>query len=296
MRIAILSRSSRTYSTRSLAEAAERAGHEAVVMDPWQCALYIRSGSPRVTFNGQPADRFDAVIPRLGSATAEYGIEVVRQLEFAGAVSVNRSGAIETARHKWRSLQAFEAAGLPIPPTFAAGDANDVDPGARRIGGYPFIAKPFQGTQGSGIVLLETPNSARSALDALWNLRRNYIAQRFYPEADGVDIRAFVINGEAVAAMRRVASKGEFRANLHRGGSGYKMRLGPRLERIAVQAAKAVGLDVAGVDMLQAGEDAVLLEANPSPGLEGMETAAGVDIAGRIVALAETLVQKRRSP
>ena len=293
MRLGILSRAIGAYSTRALTIAASRAGHHTVVMDPWKCALYLRAGSPRVAYDGSPVDHLDAVIARFGSATAPYGLEVLRQFESAGALTLNSAEAVETARHKWRSLLAFEKAGLPIPPTFTAGDPEVLEKAVKRIGGYPFIAKPFQGTQGSGIILFETPVSAKSTLSALWSLSRNYIGQQFYPEAEGVDIRAMVIGEKVEGAMRRVAPKGEFRANLHCGGSGYATRISPSMERLAVAAAKAVGLGFAGVDMLQVGQDVYLLEANPSPGLEGMESATGIDMAARVIRHVETLVKGR---
>ncbi len=291
MRLGILSRAAGAYSTRALMLAASRAGHHTTVMDPWKCALYIRAGSPRVMYEGKSVDHLDAVIARFGSATAAYGIEVLRQLETAGALALNSAAAVETARHKWRSLLAFEKAGLPIPPTFTAGDPEVLEKSVKRVGGYPFIAKPFQGTQGSGIILFETPVSAKSTLSALWSLSRNYIAQQFYPEAEGVDIRAMVIGGKVEGAIRRVAPKGEFRANLHCGGSGYMTRISPSMERVAVAAAKAVGLGFAGVDMLQVGQNIYVLEANPSPGLEGMETATGIDMAARVIRYVETLLK-----
>jgi ribosomal protein S6--L-glutamate ligase len=279
MRIGIISRGKKNYSTLRLVKASNELGHRVTLMDPWDCTMYIATGGPAITHNERSVEGLDVVIPRLGSATAEYGMELVAHFEHVGVPSVNGAGAIELARHKWRSLRVLAEHGLPVPATFLAGAVGDLDRGVKRVGGYPLITKPFQGTQGSGIMLFETPLTMKSALLAFWNMGKNFIAQEFSPEASGRDIRVLVVGDEVIGAMERVAAEGDFRANLHRGGQARAIRASDEITDLAVRAAAAVGLGIAGVDMLRMGNDLVVLEVNPSPGFEGFEEATRRDVA-----------------
>ena len=263
-------------------------------MDPFHCTLYLEAGRPRITYRGRSVERLDVVIPRLSSATAKYGLEVVAHFEMLGVPCVNGAEAIRTARHKWQSLRRLAERGLPIPRTFAAGDTEFLERSVRRIGGYPFLIKPFEGTQGTGILLFETPLTARSALDTLWSLRQDYLAQEFHPEAAGRDLRVLVVGGRAIGAMERMASEGEFRANYHRGGFVRSARLGDELASIAVTAAETLELGVAGVDLIRTRRGLLLLEANPSPGFEGFEQTTQTDVADAIVRYAVSLADSNR--
>ena len=279
MRIGVISRGKKNYSTVRLVKAANELGHRVTLMDPWDCTMYIAAGAPTITHNERSVDGLDVVIPRLGTATAEYGLEVVSHFEHVGVPSVNSATAIETARHKWRRLRALAEHGLPVPATFLAGAPGDLDRGVKRVGGYPLITKPFEGTQGSGIMLFETPLTMKSALLAFWGMSKNFIAQEFSPEASGRDIRVLVVGGKVIGAMERVAAEGDFRANLHRGGHARAIRASEEMVDLSVRAAAAVGLGIAGVDMLRLGDDLVVLEVNPSPGFEGFEEATRRDVA-----------------
>ncbi|MDA1191564.1 MAG: RimK family alpha-L-glutamate ligase [Candidatus Poribacteria bacterium] len=292
MRIGIITRGNKNYSTKRLIRAANALGHRVTLLDPWDCTLYLQSGQPSITHNGRSVERLDALIPRLSSATAKYGLEVVSQFEHIGVPSVNPSSAIETARNKWRTLRVLSAAKLPISPSFAAGSTEHLDKPISRIGGYPFLIKPFEGTQGGGIMLFETPMTAKSALDTLWSLKQDYIAQRFHHEAAGRDVRVLVVGKRALGAMERVAQQGEFRANVHRGALGRQMTLTEEISTLAVAAAQAVGLGIAGVDLLRTDEGLVLLEVNPSPGFEGFETTTLRDVATEMVRYAELVSGK----
>jgi ribosomal protein S6--L-glutamate ligase len=283
MRIGVLSRGRQNYTIRRIMEAAHAQRHRVTLMDPFDCTLYIRAGRPLIAHNGRSVDRLDVLLPRLSPQTARYGIEVVAHFEDAGVPSVNPSGAIETARSKWRTLRALSRQGIPVPPSFAAGSARFLDKAVGRIGGYPFLIKPFEGTQGLGIMLFETPLTARSAMDTLWALRQDYVAQEFYPEATGRDTRVLVVAGRALGAMERIAMPGDFRANVHQGALGRAVPFDPAVESLAVCAAAAVGLRVTGVDLLLTESGPVVLEVNPSPGFEEFERVTGCDVAAAIV-------------
>lgn len=293
MKIAILSRNSNLYSTRRLVEAVKAAGHEAVVVDHSICDLIIEQEGPSIIFKGQSLTDIDAIIPRIGASVTFYGTAVVRQFELMGAFSANNSQAIVRSRDKLRSLQILSRAGLGMPKTaftnFSKGGEKQI---IEHVGGAPLIIKLLEGTQGLGVVLAETKKAGQSVIEAFHGLRARIIVQEFIKEAKGADIRAFVVNGKVVGAMKRQGAEGEFRSNLHRGGKATVIKLSRAERAAALGAAKALGLDVAGVDMLQSDRGPLILEVNSSPGLEGIEKATGVNVAGAIIKFIEEGVQK----
>ena len=283
MKIGILSRGPQNHSTRTLSEAAFRAGHTAEVLDPFGFYLHIGSRNSRITYHGKPAEDFDVLVPRLSRTTVRYGEEVVTHFEWIGTPVVNRAKAIAAARHKFHSLRILAQHGLPTPPSLTVGSAEFLEDAVAEVGDYPFILKPFHGTHGSGVMLLDTPTSLTSAVDALCDLHEDYVIQPFIAEAGGVDIRVLVVGGEAIAAMKRSAPVGEFRANIHRGASGEPVSLPDEYIDIAIKAASALELEIAGVDLLQTNEGPVVLEVNPSPGFEELESVTGINIADAII-------------
>ena len=283
MKIGILSRGPQNHSTRRLSETALTAGHVAEILDPFGFYLHIGGTGNRITYHGKPAEDFDVIVPRLSRTTAQYGEEILAHFEWVGTPVVNRPKAIAAARHKFHSLRILAQHGLPIPPSLTVGSATFLEDAVAEIGNYPFILKPFHGTHGTGVMLLDTPTSLTSAVDALCDLHQDYVIQSFIAEAGGVDIRVLIVGGEAVAAMKRSAPPGEFRANIHKGGSGEKMTLSDEYIRVAIEAAAALELEIAGVDLLQTNEGPVVLEVNPSPGFEELESVTGIDIAGVII-------------
>ncbi len=283
MKIGILSRGPQNHSTRSLSEAAQRRGHIAEILDPFGFYLHIGNDNTRITYEGKPAEDFDVLIPRLSRTTVQYGEEVVAHFEWIGTPVVNRAKAIAAARHKFRSLRILAQHGLPIPPSLTVGSTTFLENAVAEIGDYPFILKPFYGTHGRGVMLLDTPTSLTSAVDALCDLHEDYIIQSFIAEAGGVDIRILVVGGKAIAAMKRSAPVGEFRANIHRGASGEAVLLPDAYTDIAIKAAAALELEIAGVDLLQTNEGPVVLEVNPSPGFEELESVTGINIADAII-------------
>ena len=286
MKIGILSQNANLYSTRRLREAAEERGHEVRVVDYARCYMGITSHKPRVYLHGNPL-AFDAVIPRIGASLTFYGTAVVRQFEMMGVFSANESQAIARSRDKLRALQLLAAEGVGLPVTGFARSTKDIQGLLGLVGGAPLIVKLLEGTQGVGVVLAETDKAAESVVAAFRQLDANILVQEFIAEAGGTDIRAFVVNGKVVAAMKREGAKGEFRSNLHRGGTASKVKLTPEERSTAVRSAKIVGLKVAGVDMLRSNHGAVVMEVNSSPGLEGIENATGADIASSIIAFVE---------
>ena len=293
MNIAILSRGPENHSTRSLVEAAEKAGYTVKVCDPFGFYLQIGGTGHRITYDGIPAENFDVVIPRLSGATARYGGEVVLHFESIGIPAVNSATAIVDARHKFRSLRILEQHGLPIPPSLTVGSATFLEDAVPEIGDYPFILKPFFGTHGIGVMLLDTPISLASAVETMCDLHRDYIIQSFIAEAAGVDIRVMVVGGNAIAAMKRYASPGEFRANIHQGASGEAITLTDEYSRIATDAANALELGIAGVDLLQTKNGPVILEVNPSPGFEELESVTKINIAKVMIEYAGQLAENR---
>ena len=291
MNITILSRGPQNHSTRSLVEAAEKAGHAANVRDPFGFYLQIGGTGNRITYNGQTAEDCDVVIPRLSSATARYGGEVSSHFEMLNIPVVNSANAILNARHKFRSLRILSQHGLPIPPSLTVGSATYLEDTAPDIGDYPFILKPFHGTHGKGVMLLDTPTSLTSTVDTLCDLHRDYVIQSFIAEAAGVDIRILVIDGNAIAGMKRRAIDGEFRANIHQGANGEEITLTDEYKRIATDAAAALQLNIAGVDLLQTKNGPVILEVNPSPGFEELQAVTGIDIAKAMIEFAVHLAE-----
>ncbi len=283
MKIAILSRNPKLYSTRRLVEAAKAKGHEAIVVDHLKCIIELEKKNPRIFYNGEYLTGIDAIIPRIGASVTFYGTAVVRQFEMMRIFSAVESEALVRSRDKLRSLQVLARAGVGLPKTSFANYTKDVDHIINTVDGAPLVLKLLEGTQGLGVVLAETHNAASSVIEAFNGLKARVIAQQFIKESDGADIRAFVVDGVVVGAMKRQGKEGEFRSNLHRGGSASIINLTDDEENTALKAAKAMGLGVAGVDMLQSDKGPLVLEVNSSPGLEGIEMATKKDIAKRII-------------
>jgi ribosomal protein S6--L-glutamate ligase len=283
MKIAILSRGPRLYSTRRLVEAAEQRNHYARVINPLRCYMNITSHRPSIHYGGEELEIFDAVIPRIGASVTFYGTAVLRQFEMMGVYPANESVAISRSRDKLRSMQLLARSGIGLPVTGFASSLDDTTDLINIVGGAPLVIKLLEGTQGKGVVLAETGKAAESVIDAFRGLKAHFIAQEFIKEAGGADIRCFVIGDKVVASMKRQAKEGEFRSNLHRGGSASLVRITPEERSTAVRAAKIMGLNVAGVDLLRSNHGPVVMEVNSSPGLEGIETATEKDIAGLII-------------
>ena len=282
MKIAILSRSSSLYSTARLKEAGVARGHEMAVVDYLRCYMDITARRPKVLFRGEEV-RPHAVIPRIGATYTFYGAAVVRQFEMADVFTLNGSDAISRSRDKLRSMQLLSRAGVGLPTTSFAHSTQDISGLLEVVGGPPVVVKLLEGTQGLGVVLAETRKAAESVIGAFRQMDANILVQEFVKEAAGSDLRAFVVGGKVVAAMRRTGAAGDFRSNLHRGGTGQPVKLTAKERATAVRAAKTMALNVAGVDMLQSDEGPMVLEVNSSPGLEGIEGASGVDIADLII-------------
>lgn len=283
MKIAILSQDPSLYSTRRLKEAGETQGHDMRVINYLRCYMNITSRKPTIVYNGNPLENFDAIIPRIGASKTFYGTAVVRQFEVMGVFSANESQAISRSRDKLRCLQILAREGIGLPVTGFAHATQDIDGLIKTVGGAPLVIKLLEGTQGIGVVLAETTHAAKSVIEAFRGLDANILVQEFIKEAEGADLRCFVVGGRVVAAMKRQCAEGEFRSNLHRGGSADKVKLTPEEKSTAIRSAKAMGLSVAGVDMLRSHHGPVVIEVNSSPGLEGIEQATGVDVAGRII-------------
>lgn len=287
MKIVILSRKASLYSTRRLKEAAEARGHVVRVIDYLRCYMNITAHKPQVIYQGQPLADVAAIIPRIGASYTFYGTAVVRQFEMAGVFTANESQAIVRSRDKLRCLQLLSREGIGLPVTAFAHSTKDIDGVIGLVGGAPLVIKLVEGTQGIGVVLAETHKAAESVIQAFRGLKANILAQEFIRESGGADIRTLVVDGKVIAAMRRQGPPGEFRSNLHRGGKAEKVKLTPEERSTAKRAAKAMGLRVAGVDLLRSNHGPVVLEVNSSPGLEGIEAASGVDVAGAIIEMTE---------
>lgn len=282
MKIAILSRGASLYSTARLKEATLERGHEVAIVDYLRCYMDITARRPKVLYKGEEV-RPHAIIPRIGASYTFYGAAVVRQFEMADVFTLNGSDGISRSRDKLRSMQILSRAGVGLPTTSFAHSIQDIDGLLEVVGGTPVVIKLLEGTQGLGVVLAETKKAAESVIGAFHQLDANILVQQFIKEAGGADIRAFVVGGKVVAAMRRQGAPGDFRSNLHRGGRADVIKLTPSERSAAVRATKSIGLAVAGVDLLQSDEGPMVLEVNSSPGLEGIEEASGVDIADLIV-------------
>jgi len=294
MKVGILSRNPELYSTKRLVEAIEARGHEAFIIDHLKCDLVIESGGPSVYYKGEKVDYLDAIIPRIGASVTFYGTAVVRQFEMMGVFSTSYSQAIVRSRDKLRSLQILSGAGLPMPKTTFTNYSKEEKSLIDHVGGAPVIIKLLEGTQGLGVVLAETRKAAQSVIEAFHGLKARIIVQEFIKEAKASDIRILVVNGKVVGAMKRTGLEGEFRSNLHRGGSAVVVKLSRKEHSVAVKAAESLGLSVAGVDLLQSSRGPLILEVNSSPGLEGIEKATGIDIAGEIVTYIEANQPKKR--
>ncbi|MCG7563028.1 30S ribosomal protein S6--L-glutamate ligase [Pseudoalteromonas sp. McH1-42] len=295
MKIAILSRNKNLYSTRRLIEAAEQRGHEPVVLDVLRCYMNINSNEPEIHFKGDKIVGVDAVVPRIGASVTFYGCAVLRQFEMMGIYPLNESVAITRSRDKLRSLQLLSRKGVGMPITGFANKPDDVKDLLDMVGGAPVVIKLLEGTQGIGVVLAETRKAAESVIEAFMGLKANIMVQEYIKEAGGADIRCFVIGDKVIAAMKRQAQEGEFRSNLHRGGSASLIRITPEERKTAVAAAKAMGLNVAGVDLLRSERGPLVMEVNSSPGLEGIEKATGKDIASMIVEFMEKNAASKRT-
>ena len=286
MKIGIISLGTQNHATRRLVEASLAAGHTPKVLNPFGFYLHIGGSGAPIYYEETPAADFDVVLPRLSAATARYGEEVVAHFEWNDTPVVNRSYAIANARNKFRSLRILAQHGLPVPPSFAAGSARHVDRSVHQTGEYPFIMKPFEGTHGNAILLIDTPASLQSAIGAMCDLHQDYVIQPFIGESAGNDVRVIVIGGKIVAAMRRTAQAGEFRSNIHRGGQGHPIELQSEYIDIALRAAEAMELNIAGVDLLETLTGPMVLEVNPSPGFEEIEAVTGIKVAEAMIAFA----------
>lgn len=288
MHIAILSRDRTLYSTRRLIEAGEARGHDMSVIDPLRCYMNIVPYAPEIHYKGRKLEGIDAVIPRIGASITFYGTAVLRQFEMIGVYPLNESMAISRSRDKLRSIQLMSRRGIGLPVTGFAHSPDDTSDLLALVGGNQFVIKLTEGTQGKGVVLTETRQAAASVIDAFRNMDAHFLVQEFVREAKGADVRCLVIGGRVIAAMKRQGKEGEFRSNLHRGGSASLVTITPEERSTAVRAARIMGLNVAGVDLLRSSHGPVVMEVNSSPGLEGIETATGKDIAGQIMRLIET--------
>ena len=283
MKICILSRGPRLYSTKRLVAAAKERGHEPMVVDPLKCYMNITSRKPSVHYRRRNLKFFDAIIPRIGASITFYGTAVLRQFEMMGVFSVNESVAIARARDKLRASQILARKGVGLPITGFAHSTKCTEDLINIVGGAPLVIKLLEGTQGRGVVLAETKNAAESVIDAFRGLDTFILIQEFIKEAGGSDIRCLVVGDKVVAAMKRQGKEGEFRSNLHQGGSATLVKITPEERRTAIKAAKAVGLNVAGVDLLRSNDGPVVMEVNSSPGLQGIEKATNKDVAGIII-------------
>ncbi|AHK15359.1 MAG: 30S ribosomal protein S6--L-glutamate ligase [Thalassolituus sp.] len=287
MKIAILSRGANLYSTRRLVEAAEARGHEVQILDTLHCYMNINSLDSSIHYKGEELDDFDAVIPRIGASITFYGTAVLRQFEMMGVYPLNESVAISRSRDKLRSMQLMARKGIGLPITGFAHSPDDIPDLIKMVGGAPLVIKLLEGTQGIGVVLAETRKAAESVIEAFMGLKANIMVQEYIKEAGGADIRCFVVGDRVVAAMKRQAAEGEFRSNLHRGGSASIVRITPEERATAVRAARTMGLNVAGVDILRSNHGPVVMEVNSSPGIEGIETSTGIDVASKIIIFIE---------
>ncbi len=288
LKICILSRDRRLYSTRRTVEVIENRGHTAVVLDPFRCYVNVNSRQPMVYYRRKALDDFDAIIPRIGVSITYYGTAVLRQFEMMGVYSLNDSLAIARARDKLRSLQILSQEGIDLPVTAFAHSTKMTQDLIKLVGGAPLLLKLLEGSQGKGIVLADTNKAAETVIDAFREMRGNFLVQEFIKESAGKDIRCFVVGNRVVAAMLRKARKGEFRANLHQGGMAENVRISRQERAVAVRATRAMGLNVAGVDLLRSNRGPLVIEVNASPGLEGIETITGVDVARLIIEYIET--------
>lgn len=288
MKIAMLARNASLYSHQRLKQAAEDRGHELDIIDTLRCYMNIASRRPEIYYNGAKLPLYDAVIPRIGASITFYGMAVLRQFEMQGVYPLNESVAIGRSRDKLRSMQILAREGVGLPVTTFAHDPKQTGEVIALAGGAPLVVKLLEGTQGIGVVLADTDRSAKSVIEAFRGAKVNILVQEFIKEAGGTDIRALVVGGKVIAAMKRTGAEDDFRSNLHRGGSAQTVKISPEERSTAIRSAKAMGLNVCGVDMLRANHGPVVMEVNSSPGLEGVEKATGIDVAGKIIEYMET--------
>ncbi|MGA9573505.1 MAG: 30S ribosomal protein S6--L-glutamate ligase [Lysobacterales bacterium] len=287
MKIAVLSTNRNLYSTKRLIEAGKERGHDMVVINHKRCYMNITSHSPGIHYNGEAITGIDAIIPRIGASVSFFGTAVVRQFEMMGVYSVNESVAITRSRDKLRALQLLSRKGIGLPVTGFANSPDDTEDLLGFVGGAPVVIKLLEGTQGVGVVLAETKQAAESVIEAFSGLKANFMVQEFIKEAKGADLRCLVVGDKVVASMKRQGKEGEFRSNLHRGGSARLIKITPEERSTAVRSAKVMGLNVAGVDLLRSNHGPVVMEVNSSPGLEGIEKATERDVAGLIIQFIE---------
>ena len=288
MKIVMMARNPDLYSHKRLVEAAQARGHEIDIVNTLRCYMNIASRRPEVYYNGEKLPNYDAVIPRIGASVTFYGLAVLRQFEMQGVYPLNESVGIGRSRDKLRSMQLLARDGIGLPVTTFAHDPKQTEEVLRLAGGAPMVIKLLEGTQGIGVVLADTDRSPKWVIEAFRGAGVNILVQEFIKEAGGTDIRALVVGGKVIAAMKRTGAEGEFRSNLHRGGSAQAIRISPEERSTAIRSAKAMGLNVCGVDMLRANHGPVVMEVNSSPGLEGVEKATGIDVAGKIIEHLET--------
>ena len=287
MKIAILSRNPNLYSTRRLMEAAKERDHEIQRLDVLRCYMNITSHNPTIHFKGEPIPEFDAVIPRIGASVTFYGTAVLRQFEMMGVYPLNESVAISRSRDKLRAMQLLSRKGIGLPISGFANKPDDISDLIKMVGGAPLVIKLLQGTQGIGVVLAETRKAAESVIESFLGLKVSVLVQEYIKEAGGADIRCFVIGEKVVAAMKRQGAEGEFRSNIHRGGSASLIKITPEERSTAIRAASTMGLNVCGVDILRSNHGPVVMEVNSSPGLRGIEEATQKDIAGMVIEFLE---------
>ncbi len=283
MKIGILSRSSQLYSTSRMRAVCEKRGHQVQIINPLRCYMNVSKRHPEIHFQGRVLENYDAIIPRIGSSITFYGTAVVRQFEMMSVYTLNNEKSINRSRNKLVSMQLLAQHGIPMPRTGFADSPGDTEDLLDLVGGVPVVIKLTEGTQGMGVVLGETKKAAESVIEALRGLQATFLVQEYIEEANGADIRCFVVGNEVVASMKRHAKEGDFRSNLHRGGYAVAEQISTEERKIAIQASQILGLDVAGVDLLRSNNGPLVLEVNSSPGLEGIEKSTGVDVASKMI-------------
>lgn len=294
MKIAILSRRKSFYSTQRLVEAAKQRGHQAHVINTLRCNMNVNAAHPTIYYNGKTLDDYDAVIPRIGTSETFYGTALVRQFEMMGVFCLNDSVSITRARDKLRALQLISKKNIGLPITGFAHSLDDTQALINMAGGVPLVVKFLEGTQGIGVVLVESIQAARSIIEAFLGLKVNIMIQEYIKEANGCDIRCFVVGDQVVAAMQRQSKSGEFRANLHRGGVATAVEITPEEKKVAIRVAHILGLNVAGVDIVRSNRGPLIMEVNSTPGLQGIESISKVDVAGAIIKFIEENVSTEK--
>lgn len=294
MKIAILSRNEDLYSTKKLIDAAEARGHEVKVIDYLRCYMNITATKPTVHYDGGVLEKFDAVIPRISAKRTFYGAAILRQFETMNTFCLNSSLGMTNARDKLRCLQLLAGAGVELPSTSFAHGLEDTSDLIKTVGGTPLVVKLIEGTQGVGVVLVDTGKAAESVIQAFRGANANIIVQEYIEEAKGSDIRCFVVGDKVIAAMKRQSAEGDFRSNIHRGGIASLVKISKKEREVAIKAVKVMGLNCAGVDLLRSSRGPMILEINSSPGLEGIETTTKINIADKIIEYIEKEIPKHQ--